>query len=82
MMGGAAGRRQRSVCCLKSADDFTGPEWNRPKSQWINTVLTVNRDILRKRTRWNLYFNAVQFEKAWQKRIITIRRVQKTVIDS
>jgi hypothetical protein len=48
----------------------------------INTVLIVNRDILRKRNRWNLYFSAAQFEKAWRKRLITIRGAQKTVIDS
>jgi hypothetical protein len=66
---------------LKRTGDLTGPERNRSKLG-INTVLIVNRDILRKRNRWNLYFSAAQFEKAWRKRLITIRGAQKTVIDS
>ena len=59
-----------------------GPSFERPNLQWINAFLSTHRDIKRHRTRWGLYYNVSQFHKAWQKRLSTLRRVQKTAKDS
>ena len=40
------------------------------------------RKVERKRTSWGLYFNVTQFEKAWQKRLTALRRIEKPVQDS
>lgn len=40
------------------------------------------RKVERKRTSWGLYFNVTQFEKAWQKRLTALSRIEKPRKDS